>query len=175
MQPWVIKARSMARRAGVIGPINRFRPVESYEIRVREALTEEVRRGDVVWDVGAHVGVYTELFCNIVGPDGRVVAFEPLAVSCDRIRAKMLDCPWLSVENVGLGNTDMIGHLVTRARSVETYVETQSDALEGDTNGVPVPICRGDTVGSRLGVVPNVVKVDAEGFEEEVLEGMERC
>jgi hypothetical protein len=37
---------------------------------------------------------------------------------------------------------------------------------------VPVTICRGDSLCNRLGRVPNVVKVDVEGFEEEVLLGM---
>jgi hypothetical protein len=39
---------------------------------------------------------------------------------------------------------------------------------------VPVTICRGDSIRNRLGRVPNIVKIDVEGLEEDVLEGMER-
>ena len=75
MNPWVIKARSLARKTGVIGLINRVRPSGSYEEGVHKALAGAVRPGDVVWDVGANVGIYTEQFCSWVGQDGFVVAF----------------------------------------------------------------------------------------------------
>lgn len=172
MQPWVIKVRSIARKTGAIRLINRLRPTESYESRVHEALTGAVGPGDVVWDVGANVGVYSELFCERVGRDGRVIAFEPLPESCDRIRERVPNCEWLQVENVALGDVDTTGRLVTGAESVENHVETEMDVSKGTPGSIPVTICRGDTMCDRLGLVPNVVKVDVEGFEEEVLKGM---
>lgn len=43
--------------------------------------TQQIRRiarpGMTVLDVGAHVGYYTRLFAGLVGPGGRVIAFEP--------------------------------------------------------------------------------------------------
>jgi protein-L-isoaspartate O-methyltransferase len=36
-----------------------------------------VRPGDVVLDVGAHIGYYTLLLSRLVGDQGRVYAFEP--------------------------------------------------------------------------------------------------
>jgi len=36
-----------------------------------------LRGGDVAVDVGAHVGYYTRLFSELVGPEGLVVAVEP--------------------------------------------------------------------------------------------------
>jgi hypothetical protein len=41
------------------------------------AFCEAVRPGDVVYDVGAHVGLYTLLAARRVGPAGHVFAFEP--------------------------------------------------------------------------------------------------
>jgi FkbM family methyltransferase len=158
---------------GVISLINRLRTSGAYEKRVHEALAGAVRPGDVVWDVGANVGVYTELFCQWVGTDGSVVAFEPWADSCERIRKRLPDCPWLTVENLALGASDSTGRLVTGSESVENHVETETDANNGIAGAVPIVISRGDTVGRRLGRVPNVIKVDVEGFEVEVLSGME--
>ncbi len=36
-----------------------------------------VNKGDVVFDIGAHLGFYTLLLSNLVGPQGKVFAFEP--------------------------------------------------------------------------------------------------
>ena len=172
MKPWVVKARSLARKTGAIRLINRLRPVGAYEQRVHQALTAALRSGDVVWDVGANVGQYSELFCRHVGPNGLVVAFEPSVESCARIRERLPDCAWLRVENVALGDADTSGRLVTGADSVENHVATEADAHNLAAVSIPVEIRRGDTVCDRLGRVPNVIKVDVEGFEEEVLLGM---
>ena len=173
MNSLLIKTRSIARKTGVIRIINRLRPAGSYEERFHEALIKAVKPGDVVWDVGANVGLYTELFCEWVGRDGFVVAFEPGMESYESIRQRLPDCAWLQVENVALGETDTTGRLVIAAESVENHIETGVDALKDDASSIPVVISRGDTVCTRLGRVPNVIKIDVEGFEGEVLLGME--
>jgi FkbM family methyltransferase len=174
LNPWVIKARSLARKAGVIGLINRFWPVGEYEKRVHQSLQTAIRPGDVAWDVGANVGLYTELFCQWVGENGQVVAFEPLPASCERIRQRLPNCAWLRVENVALGDTDSIGMLITAADSVENRLASASDLAKGGVGLLPVAICRADTLRTQLGRDPNVIKIDVEGFEGEVLAGMEQ-
>jgi FkbM family methyltransferase len=42
-----------------------------------ELFKREVKRGDVVLDLGAHIGYYTLLAAKIVGEKGKVYAFEP--------------------------------------------------------------------------------------------------
>ena len=53
-----------------------------YEPLVTELVQKEVRPGDVVLDIGAHIGYYTLIFAGRVGPDGRVFAFEPEPGNC---------------------------------------------------------------------------------------------
>jgi FkbM family methyltransferase len=48
-----------------------------WEMWVTEALASLVRPGMVVADVGANVGYFSVLMADLVGPDGRVIAFEP--------------------------------------------------------------------------------------------------
>ena len=42
-----------------------------------DLFAKEIKPGDVVVDVGAHIGSYTLVFAKLVGPTGKVFAFEP--------------------------------------------------------------------------------------------------
>ena len=50
----------------------------SYEYDKQRRFAQEVKKGAVVYDIGAHVGYYTLLAPVLVGCTGKVVAFEPL-------------------------------------------------------------------------------------------------
>ncbi|SRR6266498_110276 len=45
--------------------------------KVAELFIPFLRPGMVVFDCGAHIGEYTLLFSHLIGPEGRVYAFEP--------------------------------------------------------------------------------------------------
>jgi len=51
----------------------------SYEWEKRRLFEATLKPGDVVYDIGANVGFYTILASLLVGPHGRVLAFEPLS------------------------------------------------------------------------------------------------
>lgn len=48
-----------------------------YEPHVMRTVSELVRPGDGVVNVGAHLGIYSTLIAQLVGPRGKVWAFEP--------------------------------------------------------------------------------------------------
>jgi len=89
MNSFLIKARTLARKSGLLKLINRLRPKQPYEDKFHQALAAAVHTGDVVWDVGANVGLYTEMFCEWTGPTGMVVAFEPGRESVAKIRERI--------------------------------------------------------------------------------------
>jgi FkbM family methyltransferase len=50
----------------------------SFEYDKQIAFAKIITKGSIVYDLGAHVGFYTLLSSKLVGPKGRVIAFEPL-------------------------------------------------------------------------------------------------
>jgi FkbM family methyltransferase len=172
VNPLMIKARTLARKMKVIYLINRLRPKAQYEEKFHQELEAEIKPGDVVWDIGANVGLYTEQFCEWVGPQGSVVAFEPGAASCDAIRQRLPECPQLTIENVALAENDSVGQLIIREDySVSNHIQMDQEEIGEHQVTAPVVIARADTVATRLGRTPHIVKIDVEGFEEIVLSG----
>jgi FkbM family methyltransferase len=48
----------------------------SYELPLHKFMQKEIKKGDVVFDVGANQGYFTLLMAAIVGPQGRVISYE---------------------------------------------------------------------------------------------------
>jgi FkbM family methyltransferase len=169
MNSLTIRLRSFSRNIGLIGLINRFRAARPYEDRFHKAIEAALRPDDTVWDVGANVGFYTEIFCNAVGPQGSVVAFEPFPESIAEIKRRFPDCSWLHIENVALGEKDATGHLALSDSSTTHHLTSEASEAES----IPVEVIRGDAIYERRGA-PHLIKIDVEGFEEEVLKGLSR-
>ncbi len=58
------------------GKIIRFLTT-TYERRLTHMSQIYIKEGDVVFDIGAHVGYFTLLFSVLVGNNGKVYSFEP--------------------------------------------------------------------------------------------------
>jgi FkbM family methyltransferase len=158
MTPWIVKVSELLRGSG------------PYERRFCEAMLTSVRSGDDVWDIGANVGFYTRQFSELVGNGGSVCAFEPVPDSYEAITR--LELPNVRAFNVALG--DFEGTL-PMAISSDPKSTTHSlvNSCDEAVSRIEVRVTTGDAVlGSGLSPAPNVVKVDVEGFEEEVLSGM---
>ena len=61
----------------IVGSYNHGCWLGSYEYEKQLALRELVHAGDVVYDLGAHVGYFSIILSRLVGPTGMVYSFEP--------------------------------------------------------------------------------------------------
>jgi FkbM family methyltransferase len=151
-----------------------LQPTRGYEEPSSRALENSVKAGDVVWDIGANVGIYTELFCSWVGPEGHVVGFEPNPGPIAQIKDRLPDCSWLTLENVALGARNEISTLIVEKGYTQSgHIRHSSETEDSGKSVIPIQLTTGDQVCQRLGRVPNVIKIDVEGFEEEVLLGLD--
>lgn len=170
----MIKARSVARRVGLKSLYYRLFPRRSYEQNFHDAIFEELREGDVIWDVGANVGLYTKIFADKTGATGRVFAFEPAPEAFGELRHQTNEYPWVRNEQMALSDFDGVSHLVVYDAATQgTFHHLQWEA--GDTSGgrtIEIPVMCGDSYWNASGITPGLLKIDVEGFEEEVLAGM---
>lgn len=143
----------------------------SYEHEERVFFEEVVKKGRVVFDVGAHCGFYTLLSSELVGPSGKVFAFEPLPRNIKYLKehiningvknvivveAAVSDCEGESFFDLSAGGSSSQGKLdekgVFRVKtiSLDRFIE------------------------SGFAPNPDYIKIDAEGAEFLVLSGAKR-
>jgi FkbM family methyltransferase len=137
-----------------------------------------VKPGDLVFDIGSHVGDRIASFRRL---GARVVAVEPQPALVATLRLLHGRDRSVALEPVAIGRSE--GTLDLRLNSANPTISTASDAFVAATAGargwegqvwdrtVTVPVTTFDTLISRHGR-PAFAKIDVEGFEAEVLHGL---
>ena len=132
--------------------------------------------GDVIYDIGANVGVFTVFFAKRIGSAGKLLAFEPE----DKAYRRLLQ----NIQANGLSNVETFQlALGNESGSVTLYAD--SDAASGVHSAVRAPGDRLESTAQTITVVPgdefgelyrapapNMIKLDVEGMEYEVLQGL---
>ena len=131
-----------------------------------------LRPGDCAIDVGANIGHYTVRFARIVGPSGRVFAFEPVSTTFSLLAANV---EWAGLQNVTLVNAAVLDSTMLARMEIpnwagETIKNLYQAHLSNSGTGALVLCLPLDSlpIPSRVALV----KIDAEGFDEQVLSGM---
>lgn len=139
-------------------------------------LSQLIRPGMVVVDVGANVGTHTLAMAGMVGPKGRVVALEPQPFIFRLLSANLVmngcenvvtvnagagrSAGWLDVPNIGYEASVNYGAL---------GLEPFARELDSPRDGAPVPLMRLDDIPAARGA--SLLKIDAERMEVSVIEG----
>jgi FkbM family methyltransferase len=148
--------------------------------RVLSLLTAHLERGDVFVDVGANEGIFTIPIAEHIGADGRVLAFEPGPDTARRLRtrataANLLDR--VSIYELALAAED--GRHPLRADGAHPADSTKRSLFIDGPVVADVPVRAFDgmiaSAEIRLDRGLHAVKIDVEGAELQVLEGMERA
>lgn len=135
-------------------------------------LSTTVRPGQTWLDVGAHYGYTALALARLVGPSGRVFAFEPVAstVECLRETRRLNNLDHLRILPLGLADPDNGGHMnVVLERGMATPLTEAASRVSTVTivclDQVWEDLSEGDT---RV----DGVKMDVQGMELHALQGM---
>ncbi len=148
----------------------------------RRVFVNLVRRGDVIIEIGANVGVYTSLFSRLVGSRGRVHAFEPVGANFERLasRLHLLKADNVVLNRQGVGSRQGEQEIVIPGDDAQqaSFAVHQhgSWSIATRTRRELVPVITIDSY-MRDAQVDRVdfVKIDVEGSELDVLRGAQEC
>ena len=149
----------------------------SYALLVVEAMKRFLKPGDTFVDVGANVGYLSAVGASLVGRHGQVHAFEPVPEHFERL-CRVVDLnPAYNIT----ANPFAAGEAFSQGTIYVTREPGQSTLVRGYKSGSEVagersvPVVRLDAYieARTLGPV-SLIKIDAEGFELPILNGLQR-
>jgi FkbM family methyltransferase len=147
---------------------------ELFEEEQLAAMLEELRDDDVVYEIGAHIGLWTVFLAQRVSR-GELHAFEPDGANRKQLGANLAlnAARNVSVHDFAIGNHSGRAAFAVFAGEREgrhslVHAHDYDHTVEVDT-------LRLDDVPGRLGIAqPTALKIDVEGAEGLVLAGGER-
>ena len=147
---------------------------DSSEGRVEvQNIARAARRGGILFDVGAHSGLVSAMFCA-ANSNNRAFSFEPSPILAKRIlsvRELNRFGDRMSIEQVGIGETsdtlemmlDPAGGFIQPLHFDHTmWAAPQKISVQMES----IP-----DAALRLGVTPQFIKIDIEGYEFEAIKG----
>lgn len=132
-------------------------------------LRREIRPGDVVLDIGANIGYYTIQFADLVGPTGKVIAFEPDPINFGLLKR--------SVEANGFTNVELVNAAVSdRSGSCSLHLSPRNPGdhrigFTGARKSVEVTVTSLDEFFKGRNPRVDLIKMDIQGSELHAVRG----
>jgi FkbM family methyltransferase len=164
--PFAEKSKILAKK-GLVGATGNIY-CGLHEFQDMAFLLHFLRKEDLFIDVGANIGSYTILAASEVGAE--VISFEPLPKTFNILK-----------ENIAINGLEHLTHLynngVGNGNGILRFtndLDTINHVIMDDDSkdGIEVKIVSIDAIATID--KPCLIKIDVEGFETEVLKGMEK-
>lgn len=138
----------------------------TYEPLQTKVFLDHVKKGDTVFDVGAHVGYFTVLSSILTGGKGEVTAFEPLPLNLKYLKRH--------IHKNGCKNVKIIKSCIADKRG-ETFFDNSHGSGTGHISEGGKLKVKVESLDNLIRLkeihAPDFIKVDVEGAEELVLKG----
>ena len=153
----------------------------NYDDPLTNFIVRVVRPGDVVFDVGANIGLFTLLMAQAVGPSGRVVAYEAAPENAALLRdtiAMNYQTAWVDIREAAAAASagTRTFHACTRFMGNGSLLAPDEEYARAFlVDGGRELTVAAEPLDVHLGAFERIalVKIDVEGGEEQVLAGMQ--
>lgn len=138
-----------------------------HEPVVQQCLLDLIKPGDVVYDIGAHVGYYVLLAAKAMDGTGHIVAYEPEPETFRLLETTVARNDlgdMVTTRRVALAQSSGKGKIAYGTSSLYAKIEVDGG---GDIELTTID----EEVGVENLPPPTVVIIDAEGLEEPIFEG----
>ena len=137
-----------------------------YETRTLGLMVDRLHPGDLVVDIGSHVGLYTLSAARAVGPTGRVVALEPNPENYRLLQANIRENQYTNI-------TPVCGAASNQMGQAPLFCDPENTGAHSLARTDLADHCDVDlfTVDDLLDAPPDFIKMDCEGWELKALEG----
>jgi FkbM family methyltransferase len=145
----------------------------------------EVRAGDIFMDIGANIGIYTLAAAHRVGETGKVYAFEPhkmngvtllrnLAASGLAGRVDFFACALSDASHVLPFNYVSLASASSGSQFGHTRVAGASHDFKPVAREMLAAVTVDELIAGGTIKAPNLVKIDVDGNEIKILQGMKK-
>jgi FkbM family methyltransferase len=149
--------------------------VDDFERTEREFLKAYLKPGDIFVDVGANIGLFSLIAARLVGPSGKVIAYEPARKTYEQLLTNVELNRLNNVQCFQLALSNKPGELPLHT-SVDGFDAWNSFAhpIGGKSFRTEITQCvKWDEFADTQELIGKVsmMKIDVEGWESRVLEG----
>lgn len=148
----------------------------THEPGVCKIIQKYVKPGYIAFDIGAHIGYFTLLLAKQVGDQGLVVAFEPLEENFEALQenVKMNHYDNVLLENKAVSEATGVAILYRDEWDIFPAASHLSESTRSRLFAYQVSTVSLDEYVNAKGIRPvHFVKIDVEGAEERVIQGMQ--
>jgi FkbM family methyltransferase len=145
------------------------------EPAVQAALSKHLRPGMVFYDIGSNIGFFSLIAARLVGPRGRVIAFEADPGVAVRLREHIVrnNFPWITAEERAMWSEPTTVSFARVDPSTSPDRGLGHVALASSSDTIQVDATSLDDF-TRTAPAPDFLKCDVEGAEVEVFRGAQR-
>ncbi len=140
-----------------------------------KAVKKIIKKGDIVVDIGGNIGYYALLESRLVGEEGKVFAIEPVPDNFEVLNKNIELNKYKNITTYRYAIGDEDGN-----SEINVGERRNSSSLREDVGGyvkfidkVPVKVFKLDTF-LKDKPSPSFVRMDVEGYETEIIKGMEK-
>ncbi len=136
--------------------------------QVKKIMGMIIRSGDIVLDIGANIGYYSETMAGLTGPEGRVFAFEPSLRNYHHLLNASKQLPQIRPLQAAVSDVTGTAYLYESANMNVDHrmYKTEEGQQVQEVHTIRLDDYFPDTTGISF------VKIDVQGFELSVLKGM---